>query len=739
MSRTSKANHRARRPGRRAGVSAVAPLSERAFLPGSGTAVASICIGLVAVVWAVFGQTIHFKFLTYDDNKYVFDNAHVRAGISPANIVWAFTHLDIHLWSPVTALSHMLDCQVFQLAAGGHHLTNVLLHAATAVLLFLLFREMTGATWRSAFVAALFAIHPLRVESVAWIAERKDMLDGLFFALTLAAYLRYAQGKASASRYLPVMLFLALGLMAKPMLATMPFLLLLLDYWPLGRIRELHAAPASESKPRYRVDGLGRLALEKAPLLLLAGACIAVTSIGSNYIDVHKSGQPSEPPPPLVERLGNGVAASLIYIRQMVWPSDAGVIESSPHPVLTPGLLMLAVLLILAVSVVAVLFGKRFPYLPVGWFWYMGMLVPVSGFAPLGLETRADRYTYLPQIGLYLLLTWLVVELLPTGRRSRVALGAVAAVFLALMGWIAHERTAYWRDTLTLWTETLAHTTDNLAAEENMGAALQEVGRYDEGIAHYLKAMAMKPDSGVIQECIGSAYYQQGRMDKALEAFQKAVSLAPASFTAHDNLGLAMIQLGRTDEGIAEYRKALSIFPYDAYAHQYLAAALSQTGRLDEAIAEYRKAIWLIPDDARTHTSLGVVLIQKGELAEAAEQFEEAVRLNPQDADALNNLATMLASAPVDSIRNGPRAVELAREAVQITRGADPLVLSTLAAAYAESGRFAEAIDTSQLALRSANVQSDPRLLEILRSRLALFESHLPFHDENMGKAAGAN
>jgi tetratricopeptide (TPR) repeat protein len=727
MSRTSKARRRKSHavPTPRASQSIAQP----AAAPSPAPLLAGISAALVALVWAVFGQTLHFQFLNYDDNKYVFNNAHVVAGISPANILWAFTHLDIRLWSPVTTVSHMLDCSLFHLAAGGHHFTNVLLHTAATVILFLALWQMTGAAWRCAFVAACFAIHPLHVESVAWVAERKDMLNGFFFALTLAAYVWYARGNRSQQRYLLVALFLALGLMAKPMLATVPCLLLLLDYWPLARIRELPAAAPIGVEPA-RVEGLLELILEKIPLLLIAAGVISVTSFAP--VSVDKTGQPGDNPFPLSMRLDNGVAASLTYIRQMFWPADTAVIRATLKPLLSPLGLVLALLLLAAISGAVIYFGKKRPYLPVGWFWYLGMLVPVSGFSVLGFEGLADRYTYLPQIGLYLLLTWLVADATRGLTNRNPILGVAMAALVALMGWISFRHTGYWRDTETLWGATLAHTTDNFIAEENLGSDLVGQGRIEEGIAHYQRATLLYPTSGALYESLGAAFYQAGRLNDAIAQYTKALDLAPNSPTAHDNMGLALFKQGHTDQAIAEYQKALAINPRDPFAHLYLARVAGTLNHPDVAIAEYQQSIDLNPEDPAARNSLAILLIQQGRVKEAIAQLEAVLTLRPDDINATNNLAMILATAPDPAVRDGTRAVQLAGHAAILTGGNDPFVLSSLAAAYAECGRYSDAAATAQKALQTGAAQSNSQITAMLRHHLALYQSNTPIRDPSL-------
>ena len=383
---------------------------------------------MVVLIWVVFGQTLKHQFINYDDDVYVYENPVVIHGLTWSGVKWAFTHTVSANWHPVTMMSHMLDCQLYGLWAGGHHLTNVFLHILTAVLLFLVLVEMTGASWRSAFVATVFAIHPLRVESVAWVAERKDLLSGFFFMLTLWAYVRYVRRPFSTVRYLWVLLLFTLGLMAKPMIVTLPFILLLLDYWPLNRFNPTNGANdiAERTLPLGSFTVPRRLVIEKIPLLILAVAACAVTVMTQSEFIAPLS-QPlqigtvsaSVTPLSISVRMGNAAASYLIYLGQTVWPARLAAFYSYSTNSRPLGEVAMAFILLAAISAGAFFQRRRRPYFLIGWLWYLGMLVPVIGFVQVGMQGHADRYTYLPQIGLCLALTWTGAELLSVWRHRR--------------------------------------------------------------------------------------------------------------------------------------------------------------------------------------------------------------------------------------------------------------------------------------------------------------------------------
>ena len=593
---------------------ATADLNNRWLIPG-------VCLFLAAMVWVVFGQTLHHEFVNYDDDLYVYENPTVARGLTLQGIVWAFTHVHCSNWHPLTWISHMLDCQFYGLSPGGHHLTNVLLHTATAILLFLVLRRMTGFLWRSAFVAAVFAIHPLRVESVAWVAERKDVLSGLFFMLTLWAYTRYvASGKWQVTRTVStpspathhsslfhglVLLFYSLGLMSKPMLVTLPLVLLLLDYWPLRRFPEF-GVRSSELKNTLRPSTLNpqlsTLLLEKLPLLGLAAASCVVT-IFAQRGTIQTFEQISLP-----LRLGNALMSCVAYLGQMFWPSGLAVLYPFTAGDIGISEVVLSLVLLAGISAGVFILRRRCPFLLTGWLWYLIMLAPVIGIVQVGAQARADRYTYLPQIGLYLMLTWGVAEGCAGWRHRRAMLGGLATVILAALIFCARAQTAYWRNSELLWTHTLACTSDNAIAHNNLGNALLKMDREDEAVAH----------------------------------FQTALEIQPAFAEAHNNLGNFLFQKGSVDEAMVHYQKALHINPDYAVAHYNLGNALIKKGRMDEAITQFQMALQINPDYAEAHNNFGYALIQKKSMNEAIAHFQKALQINPDYADARNNLSNAL-------------------------------------------------------------------------------------------------
>ena len=610
--------------------------------------VLGICIFLAAITWLVFGQTLRHQFVNYDDGEYVFKNAQVARGLTLEGIVWAFTHVHSSNWHPLTWISHMLDCQFYGLNPGGHHLTNVLLHAAAAILLFLVLREMTGTFWRSAFVAAVFAIHPLRVESVAWVAERKDLLSGLFFMLTMGAYVRYARAPWSLFRYGLVVLLFAMGLMCKPMLVTMPFVLLLLDYWPLNRFTTPQGHGGEHPKIRRR------LILEKLPLLGLGLASCAVT------LFAQRDSMAPIARISLLSRLDNAVISYTDYLRQMFWPLDLAALYPWEAARLGVWNLLQSIVLLAGVSA-AVFVLRRRRYFVIGWLWYLIMLGPVIGILQVGNQARADRYTYLPQIGLYLLLTWGAADLCARWRYRLVLLTSLSSLILVALIFAARVQASYWQDSETLWSHALACTTDNIIAEGNLG----------------------------------QAYFTEGKKREAMIHFQNSLRIAPNQAPIHSCLGVFFLEMGRVSESVAHLEKALEIEPNFTDAHYNLGNTYMQMGQASEAISHYGRAM----------------------------------ELDPNDTEALNNMAWMLATWPDALIRDGTKAVAFARRADSLTRSESPVISATLAAAYAEAGRFAEAIKTAQRALQLAIAEGNTSRADSIRAQIEVYQAGAAFRD----------
>ena len=606
------------------------------------------------------------SFVNFDDNDYVTNNQVVQDGLTWAGIQWAFTTWHAGNWHPLTWLSHMTDCELFGLNAGAQHYVNVLFHTANAVLLLLLLFRLTGALWPSAFVAALFAWHPLHVESVAWIAERKDVLSAFFEMLALLAYSqavtggrRQATGTASnlsrvtfykAPFYWLALFIFALGLMAKPMPVTLPFLLLLLDYWPLQRFPEF----------RLQVATVSRLALEKWPFFLLATASCLVTFLaqrnGGLVITLQQL--------PLDSRLGNALLSYARYLWKAVWPVKLAIVYPLQNQFPWTQAAAAAVFL-MVITWFACRGRRRRPYLLVGWFWFLGTLIPVIGLVQTGGQAMADRYTYVPLIGIFIAVTFGIKDLISRFRMGIILPAVAASLILGSCLYLTERQLSCWRDSESLFHHAVAATKDN-------------------DLAHY---------------CLGLALAEQHKLDEALVEYRESERLAPDRFQTHRNIGSLLDETGHPDEALVEYGEAVRLNPKNPLLYDSLGSVLARLGRFNEAMNQYEQARRLDPGDPRPYYLMGKALRKQGRDVEAVDKFRQLLRLNPNDLQTLLFLARTFASDKNPEIRNGAEAVALAEKANALTGGKQPFVLDTLAMSYAEAGRFQDARQVGQRAI----------------------------------------
>jgi tetratricopeptide (TPR) repeat protein len=585
---------------------------------------------LVAATVAVFWQVRDHEFVYHDDDMYVYENPHVQAGLTSESVRWAFTTGHFANWHPLTWLSHMLDCQLFGMIPGLHHVSSLLFHVVNTALLFLILRRMTGESWRSAFVAALFALHPLRAEPVAWISSRKDVLSSFFFMITLLAYARYAE-RPRVLRYFMVLLSFALGLMAKPMLVTLPFVLLLVDYWPLARVHgELSAAGA---KARF----YWRLLREKLPLFALAAASSVVT-----YIVMQRGGGIESLNLPFRARVMNALVAYVVYMGKMFWPRRLAAIYPHPGDSIPQWQVAGSVLLLVCVSAAVVRSARRHPHLAVGWFWYLGTLVPVIGLVQVGYHAMADRYTYVPLIGLFIMVAWGVPESVARWRHRRVGLAVAAlAVLLALMvgTWF---QVGYWRDSVTLFEHAISVTSDNDAAHTHLGMVHLHQERLDEAREQFAEAVRINPEQYAGWSNMGVVLRRQGELEESVACFSEALRIKPDFAAAHNNLGMTLFAQGKLDAAVEHYRQALEIERDCVIAHCNLGRSLLAKGALEEAASHFSEAAQLDPNCAEAYSGLGSVLLKQGETGEAIEQISKALRIDPDNVDAHHNLGVAM-------------------------------------------------------------------------------------------------
>jgi tetratricopeptide (TPR) repeat protein len=660
-----------------------------------------LCLSLLVLVLGTFFSALRNDFVRFDDPDYVTANVHVRDGLSWKSVMWAFRSTAAANWHPLTWLSHMLDCQLFGLAPWGHHLTSILLHAVNTILVFLVLERMTCRTWRSFLVAALFGVHPLRVESVAWVAERKDVLSTAFWMLTLWAYWRYVRkadggGQRAGLRtsdsghpcsvfrrvssilcplssgcYWLALLFFCLGLLSKPMLVTVPCVLLLLDYWPLDRFKQMN---------------VWSLAWEKAPFFLMAAIVSAVTFMVQKRWGAVSTGWT------FAECLENAVVSYCRYLGKLFFPVDLAFFYpySGQWPV---AVVVWAGVALLLVSIVVVTLRPRHPYLLVGWLWFLGTLVPVIGLVPVGQQAMADRYTYVPSVGIFLLLVWAVAELTGRWRWKIFGSALVATVVLVTCVVLSNRQIGYWKENETLFRHAIAVTRNNYLAYDNLGTALSEKGKIDEAMVQYREAVRIKPEWAEAHNNLGGALENKGQLAEALNQFVESIKLKPGLAAAHYNLANALAETGRLEDAISELQKAVKLKPDYTDARYNLGNALSSAGRLEEATTQYLEILKLDPNYAEAHYNLGITLCGQGRLDEGIIQFQEFLKQRPGSADAHRNLGAIL-----DKEGRLEEAISHLVRALQLNP-ADAKAHCQLGAALAKQGRRQQAISEFRRAL----------------------------------------
>ncbi len=732
----------------------------------------AVCMALALLTVVGYLPVARHDFVNFDDPDYVTENPIVQAGLTRAGVAWAFTARHSFNWHPITWLSHMLDCQLLGLEAAGHHLANLAWHVVNTCLLFLVLHRMTEAPprkatiWQCAFVAALFAVHPLHVESVAWVSERKDLLSTFFWLATMWFYWRYTRRPASRVRYALVLVSLVLGLMAKPMLVTLPFVLLLLDYWPLGRWHPAGWVAGAKASGRAPAT---RMVIEKLPMFGLAVLSSAITYWAQQTGGAVQTLEAR----PFAGRCANAIISYAVYIGQSIRPTRLACFY--PYWVNDPdsrgrviGWLAASCVLLVTVSVVAVRESTRRPYLLVGWLWYVGTLVPVIGLVQVGDQAHADRYTYVPLIGLFIMAAWGVPELLPRRRWNAVALWAIGAAVVACSLAITWRQVGYWRDGVTLFSRAVAVTERNYHAEANLGSALLAVGDLEGAKKHSAAAVVLNPDFHVArlnlatvlsqqgdlagaaenaraalannpslaeaQAVLAEVARRQGRPREARERLEQALKMKPRLGDRADvqfALGDVAAELGEHDAAIAYYEQALRIAPQtiSAAAFQRIGSVRFRQNRIDESMVAFRRAVAIDRSDPQGHALLGDALVAAGQIRDALASYREALHHDPHLLVVANNLAWILATNQDPAIRNGAEAVMIAERSVRASSEPGYEQLDTLAAALAAAGRFEEAAATAQTALETAVANGKNSDAQQIRSRLARYRDRMPYYE----------
>ena len=612
-----------------------------------------ICILLAAGTLAVYWPVLKYDFVKYDDDKYLTENPRIEAGITSESLIDAFIKPHYSMWHPLTTLSYLLDYELFGFSASWFHGVNLLFHMASVLLLFWVLQWATGAIWPSAFVAAIFALHPLQVESVAWIAERKNVLSGFFSVLTIGTYVLYAR-RPGIARYLLVFFIFGLCIMTKPMVVTLPFVLLLLDYWPLERLN-----PGAGEKTQItdiRVSS-GRLIAEKIPLFFLIGVLSVITFAAQKGGGVMSSLEKLS----LSARTTNALNSYITYIAKMVWPTNLAVFY--PHPggnYSVVKVVVFAVLLVL-LTILFVFILYRRKYLAVGWFWYIGTLIPVIGLVQVGAQARADRYMYMSMIGLLFIFAWTAAELVQKWPGLRVVTSIIAVVIVAAFAVVTRKQLIHWKDSAALFRHAVEATSNNAVMHNNLANVLNEQGKTDEAIRHFQRSLQIKPNSPEVHNNIGNALTRLGRNDKAFKHYKEAIRLKPEFAVAHYNLGLTFYRNKQFDDAISAYQKAVDLKPNYADAWNNLGMAQAEVGDFEQAVTSYRQAIKIKPDFVVAHGRLGLALAELNKTEQAIEQFEFVLQARPDDYEMHFNIGFLFESKgnTQDAIEHYRRTLEI--------------------------------------------------------------------------------
>lgn len=596
-----------------------------------------ISLLLIFAVIIAYGQVRNFDFVDFDDGLYITENIHVQKGLTIEGLIWAFTSFHAANWHPMTWFSHMLDCELYGLNPMGHHWTNIQLHMANTLLLFLILQMMTGAIWRSAFVAGLFALHPLHVESVAWVAERKDVLSTFFWLLTMLAYLRYVK-KPVLIRYFMVLLFFVLGLMSKPMLVTLPFVLLLLDLWPLGRFRfEHNRLSQSSGKTCFDFKGASRLIVEKIPFFILVVISCSLTFFAQ------KGGGALVPLASLSlkTRIANALISYVSYVFKAIWPGNLAVYYPYPADTFPVWQICGAALLIVSVFCGAICLLRQYRYVAVGLFWYFGTLIPVIGLVQVSDQAMADRYTYIPLTGLFIIVAWGVSDLLVKWHYQKIFLGVSAVIILSALTVCTFFQASHWRNTITLFKNAVKVTENNYKALNNLGAALIDKGKPDEALLYFAEALRINPQKTDARNNLANVLSAQGKLDEAVSHYKEAIRINPEHADAHYNLANVLSAQRKLDEAVLHYKEAIEINPEYAKAYYHLGNILINQKKVKEAMFHFAEAIRINPDYAEAYNKIGLILAWQGKYKKAKVFFLKAIQVRPNYMEARKNIAIL--------------------------------------------------------------------------------------------------
>ena len=687
-----------------------------------------IYIGIVVATLVAYESMRHNSFVSYDDPRYITENPDIKAPITWQSLGRAFTQPHYYMWHPLTTFTNMLNYELFGLNPVGHHLVSLLLHIVSALLLFRILSDMTGTTWTSAFVAAVFALHPVQVESVAWAAELKTILSGLFWLLTMAVYIRYTK-QPSAGRYVLLLLVFGLCILTKPTVVTLPLVLLLLDYWPLGRVKPVatrshrgewgrHTASTPMGKGRQEVS-MRRLITEKIPLFVLSAILSVITfsvqQRGGAVMPLEKM--------PLDFRIANTFISYMRYIGKTIWPSRLAAFYP-PLPANFPKTVeTMCLLLFILITAFSIYIGRRKKYAAVGWLWYIGTLVPMIGLVQAGAQAMANRYMYIPMLGLLIIITWTVKDFVANRPRWKMVPAVLAAVVLSSAIILTRMQVRHWQNSMTLFEYTLKVSENNALAENSYGCALLEAGRVDEAVLHLSKAVRISPIFSEARNNLGKVFLKHGKLNEAIACFNELIKRKQDSAEVYYHLAMALSMQKKYDDAIKCLAKVLMLNPEYPGAHRKIGAALLATGKIDEAIPHLNEALQINPDQAQVCANLGTAYTQLSKYRLAIQNWTRAVELEPNSADVLNNLAWLLATVDDASVRDANKAIEFAQRACELIGYKEPAVLDTLAAAYAAAGRFNDAVTTAERAVNTAKARGQEDMVSEIQNHIELYKA----------------
>ncbi len=684
-----------------------------------------ITVTLILATLVAYEPVRRNSFVEYDDNDYIVNNPLVTSGITLESLGKAFTQPHFFMWHPLTTISHMLDYQLFGLNPLGHHLVSLLFHIVNALLLFWILNSLTGTMWLNAFIAAVFALHPVQVESVAWAAERKTVISGLFWLLTMAAYIRYAK-QPGFGRYLAVLLVFGLCIMTKPVVVTLPFALLLLDYWPLERVR-WGQKNKSVAKIILNQKSTGWLVAEKIPLLGMSAFLSVMTFVAQRQGGV----VPTLERMPMDYRIANMFLSYIRYIGKLIWPSNLAVCYPHPHVTFSNLWAIACAILFIAITVVIVYYiGRRRKYAAVGWLWFVGTLVPVIGLVQSGAQAMANRYMYIPMLGLLIIVGWGIKDYIDKQPKARIAAIILAGAALFSLLVLTRMQVKHWQNTLTLFEYTLNVTGDNPVAENGYGAALFNAGRLEEAQPHLRKAVRLAPAFPAAIANLAKVYMEQGNYNETVACLDEIIKHNEGTADTYYNMGTALSLLQRYDEAIKYFKKALELNPNDPDTHKRMGIVLLVMGRNNEAIARLNDSLRIKSNQVEVYTNLGTAYSQLGQYEKAIQNWTKALELQPNSVDVLNNMGLALAAFGNVTAEKANQAIAYAHRACELTGYNNAEYLDTLGVAMAAAGKFEEAKTIAAQALNIAKTSGQEKLAGEIGNRIKLYEAGQPYRQQ---------